>query len=116
MGCHSLLQGIFPTQGLNPCLLHCRLILYCLSHSGNVFISPLFKKLALLNIALLLAVFSLSTLNMVPPFLPQTQELVAYYWYLLVCFFSDRLDYFSEVYSVPPSPVSQLCEVSDVGL
>ena len=21
MGCHSLLQGIFPTQGLNPCLL-----------------------------------------------------------------------------------------------
>ena len=31
-------------------------------------------------------------------------------------FFSDRLDYFSEVYSVPPSPVSQLCEVSDVDL
>ena len=24
VGCHSLLQGIFPTQGLNPCLLHCR--------------------------------------------------------------------------------------------
>ena len=24
----SLLQGIFPTQGLNPGLLHCRLILY----------------------------------------------------------------------------------------
>ena len=22
VGCHSLLQGIFPTQGLNPCLLH----------------------------------------------------------------------------------------------
>ena len=22
MGCHFLLQGIFPTQGLNPCLLH----------------------------------------------------------------------------------------------
>ena len=21
-GCHALLQGIFPTQGLNPCLLH----------------------------------------------------------------------------------------------
>ena len=21
-GCHSLLQGIFPNQGLNPCLLH----------------------------------------------------------------------------------------------
>ena len=22
MGCHFLLQGVFPTQGLNPCLLH----------------------------------------------------------------------------------------------
>ena len=22
VGCHFLLQGIFPTQGLNPCLLH----------------------------------------------------------------------------------------------
>ena len=29
---HFLLQGIFPTQGLNPGLLHCRQILYCLSH------------------------------------------------------------------------------------
>ena len=32
---HSLLQGIFPTQGLNPSLLHCRRILYQLSHQGN---------------------------------------------------------------------------------
>ena len=31
VGCHFLLQAIFPTQGLNPhlwCLLHCRWILY----------------------------------------------------------------------------------------
>ena len=27
-GCHALLQGIFPTQGPNPGLLHCRQILY----------------------------------------------------------------------------------------
>ena len=27
-GCHFLLQGIFPTQGLNLDLLHCRQILY----------------------------------------------------------------------------------------
>ena len=27
-GCHALLQGIFPTQGLNPCLPHCGQILY----------------------------------------------------------------------------------------
>ena len=29
---HFLLQGIFPTQGLNPGLPHCRQILYHLSH------------------------------------------------------------------------------------
>ena len=31
----SLLQGIFPTQGLNPGLWSCRQILYQLSHKGN---------------------------------------------------------------------------------
>ena len=31
----SLLQGIFPTQGLNPGLLHCRWLLYQLSHKGS---------------------------------------------------------------------------------
>ena len=31
----SLLQGIFPTQGLNPGLPHCRQILYHLSHQGS---------------------------------------------------------------------------------
>ena len=32
VGCPSLLQGIFLTQGLNLGLLHCRWILYHLSH------------------------------------------------------------------------------------
>ena len=32
---HSLLQGIFPPQGLNPGLQHCRQILYQLSHKGS---------------------------------------------------------------------------------
>ena len=31
----SLLQGIFPTQGSNPGLMHCRQILYQLSHKGS---------------------------------------------------------------------------------
>ena len=35
VGCHALLQGIFPTQGSNPSLLHCRQILYQLSHQGS---------------------------------------------------------------------------------
>ena len=35
MGSHSLLQGIFPTQGSNPGLPHGRQILYHLSHQGR---------------------------------------------------------------------------------
>ena len=35
MGSHSLLQGIFSTQGLNSSLLHCRQILYCLNDEIN---------------------------------------------------------------------------------
>ena len=35
VGCHALLQGIFLTQGSNPGLLHCRQILYHLSHQGS---------------------------------------------------------------------------------
>ena len=35
VGSHSLLRGIFPTQGLKPGLLHCRQILYHLSHKGK---------------------------------------------------------------------------------
>ena len=36
MGSQSLLQGIFPTQGSNPGLQHCRQILYQLSHEGSL--------------------------------------------------------------------------------
>ena len=36
MGCHFLLQGILPTQGLNPGLLHCRRILYHPSHQATI--------------------------------------------------------------------------------
>ena len=35
VGCHSLLQGSFPTQGSNPGLLHCKWILYQLRHKGS---------------------------------------------------------------------------------
>ena len=35
VGSLSLFQGIFPTQGLNPGLLHCRHILYHLSLKGS---------------------------------------------------------------------------------
>ena len=35
VGSCSLLQGIFPTQGSNPSLLHCRQILYQLTQHGS---------------------------------------------------------------------------------
>ena len=48
MDCHFLLQGIFLTQGSNPGLLHCRQILYHLSHQESSLLKPtsiLFPKL-----------------------------------------------------------------------
>ena len=35
VGCHFLLQGIFPTQGWKPGLPHWRQMLYRLSHQGS---------------------------------------------------------------------------------
>ena len=46
VGCHALLQGIFSTQGSNPGLLHCRQILYHLSHQGNPASSVQFSSVA----------------------------------------------------------------------
>ena len=41
----SILQGIFPTQGSNPGLPHCRWILYLLSHKGSPRILIVFKAI-----------------------------------------------------------------------
>ena len=55
MGCHFLLQGIFPTQGSNPGIPHCRQTLYCLSHQGiatddyTVEVTNRFKGLDLID-------------------------------------------------------------------
>ena len=35
VGCHFLLQGVFPTQGSNPSLLNHRCILYCWATEGH---------------------------------------------------------------------------------
>ena len=43
VGCHSLFQEIFPTQGLNPGLPHCRQTLYRLSHREVKIIVDLSK-------------------------------------------------------------------------
>ena len=44
VGCHALLQGILPTQGLNTGLPHCRRILYHLSHQGSPFSIKLYQQ------------------------------------------------------------------------
>ena len=38
VGFYLFLQGIFPTQGSNPGLLHCRQIAYWLSHQGSPYV------------------------------------------------------------------------------
>ena len=40
VSCHSLLQGIFSMRGSNPDLLHCRQILYHLSHQSHKYTFP----------------------------------------------------------------------------
>ena len=46
VGCHFLLQGLFPTQGLNLSLLHCGHILYWMSYKGsiNIALGPPFLR------------------------------------------------------------------------
>ena len=52
VGCSSLLQGIFPTRGLNQGLLHCMQILYqlsCLESPGKGDTVFLFKIMSVLK-------------------------------------------------------------------
>ena len=44
MGCHALLQGIFPTQGSNSSLPYCRQILYHLSQQRSLNLCQLYLK------------------------------------------------------------------------
>ena len=47
VGCHFLLQGIFPTEGSNPHLLHCRRILYHWAHlyAATLQFAPLVSQM-----------------------------------------------------------------------
>ena len=62
MDCHALLQGIFPTQGLNPGLLHCRQNLYCLSYQRNPVVMESREQLCSMRISTDSDSFSLSAL------------------------------------------------------
>ena len=67
VGSLSLLQEIFPTQGLNPGLLHCRQILYQLSYQGSPDISFFFFFFSFLWTYMLLFFFKLYNIVLVLP-------------------------------------------------
>ena len=49
VGAHIFLQGIIPTQGLNPGLLHCRQILYHLSQQRSMYVVLCFLSQCQIN-------------------------------------------------------------------
>ena len=69
VGCYVLLQGIWPTQGMNPDLLHCRWILYHLKNSLPSKPPGKTKNTEVGSLSLLQGIFP-------------TQELI---WSLLLC-------------------------------
>ena len=58
MGCHALLQGIFPTQGSSPGLLHCRWSLYQLSHKESPWKKKVISITSHLCVLCMLSLFS----------------------------------------------------------
>ena len=90
--CLALLQGIFPSQRWNPCLLHCRQILYQLSYEGilsksdlsfkarmhlHLYLLPLLPKSLLLYV-LLVPEFSLHSALYLAMFLFALIHLILY--------------------------------------
>ena len=67
VGCCSLLQGIFPTQGMNPDLPHCRRVLYHLSYQECNFLPNYEQQIYTLYIKLL-------AIHQWPPFLNHSQN------------------------------------------
>ena len=47
--CHALFQRIFPTQGSNPGLSHCRWILYHLSHRRRIIVITILNTCEFFN-------------------------------------------------------------------
>ena len=69
VGCHALLQRIFPTQGSNPGLLHCRQTLYCLSHQERLLYNIYLYLISLILIHSSLFVLIPYPYLALPPFL-----------------------------------------------
>ena len=87
VGSLFLLHGIFPTQGSNPGLPHCRQILYQLSHKGS---PELEGKVLIWDLFFLILIFSPINFvlnNILDPF-PK-------FWYIvLISFLNFQFDFF----------------------
>ena len=80
MGCHFLLQRIFLTQGSKLGLLHCRWMLYSLSHRGSPFLNIFIffqknKNDVVCTVLYRIWVFELVTCYTIVSFLLQNQPL-----------------------------------------
>jgi len=87
VGSLSLLQGIFPTQGLNPGLPHCRRILYQLSHKGSKLIMVIWITFAHFSLLIpKMLMFTLVTSYLITSNLPWFMNLIfqvpMQYWFL----------------------------------
>ena len=96
VGRHSLLQEIFLTQGSNPGLLHCRLILYCMSHQGSpveivcIINFPLSGITSNNSIKLYLCYSSMSYSCLL---LPISIQFIASYLHDFICLLTDPHDF-----------------------
>jgi len=103
VGCHSLLQGIFPTQGSNLGLLHCRQNLYCRFHHGILLLILLdiYSEVGLLDCIVFLflifceisVLFSTAVALFYSPISAQVFQLLAssptLYEHFILCFNSN---------------------------
>ena len=87
VGQHSFLQGIFLTQGLkNLGLLHCRQILYCLSHQGSpYYVVKSLKKIQIVNFR---TIINPDGMNIVMGMLSSIQLAVTFSSLVIVLIFS----------------------------
>ena len=96
VGCHFPLQGIFPTQGSNPGLLHCRQILYPLSYKGSPVTVQILVTTEPTTVLCLFSYFLKKLLSIC---------LVCDFFFSTTCLSNDWHIYFSNDQSIlPPYP------------
>ena len=90
MGCHGLLlQGIFPTQGLNPHPLNCRQVLYLLSQQA------LYKWINPIQICSVCLLYSIVIMGVIHAVACRRPFILTARWYSTGWFYDFIIIYFS---------------------